>query len=92
MILIIGLLSIDVVMDYISSAFKGISTEEIDIFLPLLRGFLYLIVILLALDTMLVNTSILYLFLGPLAWGLAVVIAFKYGVKDAIVAYAKERK
>lgn len=92
LILIIGLLSIDVVMDYISSAFKGISTEEIDIFLPLLRGFLYLIVILLALDTMLVNTSILYLFLGPLAWGLAVVIAFKYGVKDAIVAYAKERK
>lgn len=91
LILIIGLLSIDVVMDYISSAFKGISTEEIDIFLPLLRGFLYLIVILLALDTMLVNTSILYLFLGPLAWGLAVVIAFKYGVKDAIVAYAKER-
>lgn len=92
LILIIGLLSIDVVMDYISSVFKGISTEEIDIFLPLLRGFLYLIVILLALDTMLVNTSILYLFLGPLAWGLAVVIAFKYGVKDAIVAYAKERK
>jgi len=92
LILIIGFLSIDVVMDYISSAFKGINVEEVNIFFPLLRGFLYLIVILLALDTMLVNTSILYLFLGPLAWGLAVVIAFKYGVKDAIVAYAKEKK
>jgi len=57
-----------------------------------LRGFLFLIVILVALDTMLVNTGILYLFLGPLAWGVAIVIAFKYGVKDAIVAYAKERK
>ena len=39
----------------------------------------------------LVNTSILYLFFGPLAWGIAIVVAFKYGVKDAI-AYARERK
>lgn len=92
LILIIGFLAIDIVMDYISSAFKGMNVEEIDIFLPLLRGFLILIVILLSLDTMLINTSILYLFLGPLAWGIAIVVAFKYGVKDAIVAYARERK
>ena len=92
LILMIGVLSIDIVMDYLSSTVKGMNIEGAEIILPILRGFLFLIVILVALDTMLVNTSILYLFFGPLAWGIAIVVAFKYGVKDAIVAYARERK
>lgn len=91
LILIIGILSIDIVMDYLTSTIRGMNIEGADIILPLLRGFLFLIVILVALDTMLVNTSILYLFFGPLAWGIAIVIAFKYGIKDALVAYARER-
>lgn len=91
LILIIGILSIDIVMDYLTSTVRGMNIEGTDIILPLLRGFLFLIVILVALDTMLVNTSILYLFFGPLAWGIAIVVAFKYGVKDALVAYARER-
>ena len=92
LILMIGILSIDIVMDYLSGTVKGMNVEGTEIILPLLRGFLLLIVVLVALDTMLINTSILYLFFGPLAWGIAIVVAFKYGVKDAIVAYAKERK
>ncbi|HHV25007.1 MAG TPA: hypothetical protein GXX65_10980 [Methanosarcina sp.] len=92
LILMIGILSIDIVMDYLAGTIKGMNIEGTGIILPLLRGFLFLIVILVALDTMLVNTSILYLFFGPLAWGIAIVVAFKYGVKDAIVAYARERK
>jgi len=92
LILMIGFLSIDIVIDYLSGTVKGMNIEGSEIFIPLLRGFLFLIVILVALDTMLVNTSILYLFFGPLAWGIAIVVAFKYGVKDAIVAYARERK
>ncbi len=92
LILMIGILSIDIVMDYLAGTIRGMNIEGTDIILPLLRGFLFLIVILVALDTMLVNTSILYLFFGPLAWGIAIVVAFKYGVKDAIVAYARERK
>ena len=86
LILLIGILSIDIVMDYLASTIRGMNIEGTRIILPLLRGFLFLIVILVALDTMLV------LFFGPLAWGIAIVVAFKYGVKDAIVAYAKERK
>lgn len=92
LILVIGILSIDIVMDYLSSTVKGMKIEGADVILPLLRGFLLLILILVALDTMLIDTSILYLFFGPLAWGIAIVVAFKYGVKDAIVAYARERK
>jgi len=92
LILMIGVLSIDIVMDYMSNTVRGMNIEGTEIILPLLRGFLLVIVTLVALDTMLVDTGILYLFFGPLAWGIAIVVAFKYGVKDAIVAYARERK
>jgi len=92
LILVIGILSIDIVMDYLRGSVKGMEIEGADIILPLLRGFLLLVLVLVALDTMLIDTGILYLFFGPLAWGIAIVVAFKYGVKDAIVAYARERK
>lgn len=92
LILLIGILSIDVVMDYLSNTVKGMNIEGADIILPLLRGFLLLIVVLVALDTMLIDTTIVYILFRPLAWGIAIVVAFKYGVKDALVAYARERK
>ena len=92
LIFLVGILIIDVVMDYLSGVIKDMNIEGGDVFIPLLRGFLLLVVTLVALDTMLINTGILYLFFGPLAWGIAIVIAFKYGVKDAITAYARERK
>lgn len=92
LILIIGFLSIDIVMDYLQSTMKGMKVEGSEIFIPLMRGFLFLVLIILALDTMLIKTGIFYIFLGPLAWGVAIVVAFKYGVKDALVAYAKEKK
>ncbi|WP_410507009.1 hypothetical protein RSJ42_09175 [Methanosarcina hadiensis] len=92
LILLIGILSIDIVMDYLSGTIRGMKIEGADIILPLLRGFLLLIVVLVALDTMLIDTTIVYILFRPLAWGIAIVVAFKYGVKDAIVAYARERK
>ncbi|MBP2030402.1 flagellar biosynthesis protein FlhB [Methanohalophilus levihalophilus] len=90
-ILIIGLLSVDFLMDYVQLSIKEMKVEGAEMIAPLLRGFLFLVVVLIALDTMLVNTGILYTFLRPLGWGIAVVVAFKWGVKDAIVSYAKER-
>lgn len=92
LILIIGLLAIDFFADYIANIMKGMTVEHADILVPAFRGILSLVVMLLALDAMLIDTGIFYLFIGPLAWGLAVVIAFKWGIKDAIVAYAREKK
>ena len=92
LILIIGFLSIDLVMDYLQATMKGMKVEGSEMMVPLLRGFLFLVLIILALDTMLIQTSIFYTFLGPLAWGFAIVVAFKWGIKDALVAYAKEKK
>ena len=92
LILMIGILAIDLVMDYLTSTVKSMNIEGAEIVIPLLRGFLFVTIVLVAMDTMLFNTGILYLFFGPLAWGIAIVVAFKYGVKDALVAYAKEKK
>jgi hypothetical protein len=92
LILIIGLLAIDFFADYLGNVMKGMKVENADIWVPAFRGVLSLVVMLLALDTMLIDTGIFYLLIGPLAWGIAVVVAFKWGIKEAIVAYARERK
>lgn len=92
LILIIGLLAIDFFADYIGNVMKGMNVENADIWVPAFRGILSLVVMLLALDAMLIDTGIFYLLIGPLAWGIAVVVAFKWGIKEAIVAYARERK
>ena len=92
MILIIGFLSIDFIADYLQKMMSGMKVEGSDVIIPILRGFMFLVVLLLALDSMLIRTNVFYTFLGPLAWGFAVVVAFKWGIKEAIVAYAKERK
>ncbi len=92
LILIIGFLSIDFIADYLQKMTEGMKVEGADVLIPILRGFMFLVVLLLALDSMLIKTNVFYTFLGPLAWGFAVVVAFKWGIKEALVAYAKERK
>lgn len=92
LILVIGLLAIDFLTDYLKGILEGMEVEGANIWVPLLRGFLALVLILLALDAMLIDTSIFYLLIGPLAWGIAIVVAFKWGIKEALVAYARERK
>ncbi|WMW23397.1 hypothetical protein RE476_06150 [Methanolobus mangrovi] len=92
LILLIGLLTIDLFADYIGSLLENMDVQGTNVWIPALRGFLAFIVILLALDALLIDTSIFYILIGPLAWGIAVVVAFKWGIKDAIVEYAKARK
>ncbi len=91
LILLIGFLTIDFMTDYLKNMMKGM-ISEVETIMPVLRSFLFLIVVLLALDTMLIKTNIFYTFLGPIAWGFAIIIAFRWGVKDAIIAYVKEKK
>lgn len=92
LIIIAGLLAIGIFERYLDNFMKGMNVESANVLLPLLRGFLLLLVIFIALDTMLVNVGVFYVVLQPLAWGVAIIIAFRYGIKDAIVAYASEKK
>ncbi|MCL7410527.1 MAG: hypothetical protein M8350_01765 [Methanosarcinaceae archaeon] len=92
LILIIGMLVIDFFADHIQDIIKGMDIEGMGVLVPAIKGFLFFIVILMAFDTMLIDTSIFYILIGPLAWGIAVVVAFKWGIKEALVAYAKAKK
>ncbi len=92
LILVIGIVSVDFFMRYIQNVITEMNVEGANFITPLVRGFLFLVVILIALDTMLIETGILYAFLMPLGWGIAIVVAFRWGVKDALVAYAESRK
>lgn len=91
-IILIGLIGVDFFADYLANTMKGMNVEYADVWIPAFRGILSLVVMLVALDTMMIDTSIFYVVLGPISWGIAAVVAFKWGLKDAIVAYAKERK
>ena len=91
LILIVGMLVIDFFADHIQGIIKGMNIEGMDVLVPALKGFLFFVVILMAFDTMLIDTSIFYILIGPLAWGLAIVVAFRWGIKEALVAYAKAK-
>jgi len=62
--LIIEFLSIDLVMYYLQATMKGMKVEGSEMIVPLLRGFLFLVLVILALDTMLIKTGIFYTFLA----------------------------
>ncbi|WP_406657898.1 hypothetical protein V7O62_04900 [Methanolobus sp. ZRKC2] len=92
LILVVGLLAIDLFADYIGEMMKNMDVEGSDIWISALRGFLALVVVLLTLDALLIDTTIFYILLEPLAWGIAIVVAFRWGIKEAMVAYAKAKK
>ena len=91
-ILIGGIIVVDILADWIESVVKGMKIEGGKQVLLAVRAFMFLIIAILAMDQFLIDTTIIYTFLAPGAWAVAAVIAFKYGVKDALVAYAKELK
>lgn len=91
LILIVGLLVVDLFASHIQGIIKEMNIEGMDVLVPPIKGFLFFIIILMAFDTMLIDTSIFYILIGPLAWGLAIVVAFRWGIKEALVAYAKAK-
>ena len=91
-ILIGGIIVVDVLADWIDSVVKGMKIEGGKQVLLAVRAFMFLIIAILAMDQFLIDTTIIYTFLAPGAWAAAAIIAFRYGVKDALVAYAKELK
>jgi uncharacterized membrane protein len=49
LILIIGFLSIDFIADYLEKMMEGMKVEGSDVIIPILRGFMFLVVLLLSL-------------------------------------------
>ncbi len=89
-VLIIGFIFADIVGDLIRTAGSDSEIPYMGIFSAAIEIFLYFIVIIVALDQLRINTSIIYVFATALAWGIAVGVgvglgvALGFGLKDRI--------
>ena len=96
-LLIVGLILVDFLMDWIGTQLKTREVASGDLIATILRALFSLLIITLALDQMLIDTSIIYTFLEPLAWGLgiglavAIGIAVGWGSKDIVADYLKDK-
>jgi xanthine/uracil permease len=91
-ILIIGLAIADFSVNWLKSIIKSMNLKGGEHLEAGIRVFLFLVIVLLALDQMRVDTSIIRLFLGPFAWALAVILIFRWGVSESLTVYAKAKK
>ena len=95
--LVAGLIVADFVRDKIGEQLTAKEVEFADTITSVLRAIFYLVVIVFALDQLLIETTIIYTFLVPLAWGLAAGIAIAIGIslgwgtKDIVAEYIKEK-
>jgi len=98
LILIIGLILVNLIMNLIQGWLKSSGVAFADIIATLLRAFFSLVVIVLALDQARIDTTIIYTFLTPLAWGvavglgLAIGIGLGWGSRDVVTDYLRETK
>jgi hypothetical protein len=92
LILIIGLVAIDWIVDFIKSAISGYKIAGAHIIATVIRALLMLVVLVITLDQWQIDTSIIYTFLQPLAWGVAaaIAVAFGWGFKDIVGEWGKK--
>jgi small-conductance mechanosensitive channel len=89
-VLVIGFIFADIVGDLIRKTGTASEVPYMGIFSTAIEVFLYFIVIIIALDQLRINTSIIYVFATALAWGIAIGagvglgIALGIGLKDRI--------
>ncbi len=89
-VLVVGFIFADIVGDLIRRTGTASEVPYMGIFSTAIEIFLYFIVIIVALDQLRINTSIIYVFATALAWGIAIGagvglgVAFGFGLKDRI--------
>lgn len=96
LILVVGLIGINYIMDWMKGLLKSQNVAFANIITIGLQAILSLVVIVIALDQLKINTTIIYTFLVPLSWGvaaaiaIAVGIAFGVGGKDVVADYLRK--
>lgn len=87
-VLIVGFILADFAGDFIRRTGTESGMPYMGIFSTAIQIFLYFIVLIIALDQLRINTSIIYVFANALAWGIAIGagvglgVAFGFGLKD----------
>jgi hypothetical protein len=92
LVLIVGLVMVDWIVRFIRNTIEEYKIAGSAIIATVFRGLLMLIVIVITLDQWRINTSIIYTFLQPLAWGVAaaIAVAFGWGFKDIVGEWGKK--
>ena len=88
LILVVGIILIDWLMDLLQGMGEARRIEGFGVIAMALRAFLYFVVVILALQQLLIDLSIIYVFVVPLAWGVAlglgaaIAIIVGFGLRD----------
>jgi small-conductance mechanosensitive channel len=78
--LIVGLLVINMIMKLVEAQLKDSNVPFADFISLILKAILFLVVIVFALDQLLIDTTVIYTFLNPLGWGIALGLAIAIGI------------
>jgi Mechanosensitive ion channel, conserved TM helix len=98
LVLVVGLILVNFIMNWIGRELVSNRVAFADIITIALKAFFSLVIIILALDQMLIDTTIIYTFLVPIAWGIGVGLALAVGIgvgwgsKDAVSEYLREKR
>jgi hypothetical protein len=92
LVLIVGLLVIEWMITFIKNASTEFGVKSSGIITTFFRAVFTLVIIVLALDQWKIDTSIIFSFTTPLAWGIAaaIAIAFGFGFKDVAEDWGKK--
>jgi hypothetical protein len=82
-ILVVGIILIDYFIDFFKNYSKSTSIELLSPVLVLVRLFLYFVVVMLALSQLLLDLTIIYTIITPIAWGFGIGL----GASIAIVVW-----
>ncbi len=97
LMLVIGLILVNMVMGWIGGQLSSSEVAFADVITLILKALFSLLVIVLTLDQLLIDTTIIYTFLVPLTWGLAAGIAIAmgislgWGIKEIVAEYMRAR-
>lgn len=92
LVLIIGLIAVEWIVSFIKNTIKEYKIAGANIISLVIRAILMMVIIVITLDQWKINTSIIYTFLQPLAWGVAaaIAVAFGWGFKDVVGDWGKK--
>ncbi len=79
-IIFVGFIAADFITDLMAKYFAKAKIKYADIITTSFRVLIYFVVFMMALDQLKVDTSIVYTFVTPLAWGLALALGIGLGL------------
>jgi len=93
LVLVIGLIAVEWITKLISHTAKEYKVISADLVTMAVRAILIFFIIMIALDQWRIDTSIIYTFMQPLAWGVAaaIAVAFGWGFKDVVAEWSKNK-